>query len=319
MRQVCPACSRIAYRNPLPVASSVVLDEQRRVLLVKRAEEPQKGHWCLPIGFAELDESIAEAALRELREETGIEGEVLRLLDADSTHSDLYGDLLVVSFEVRPLPGKPRPGDDAQDAAWFALDELPPLAFPSNDKALALCLRLHEDDWAIQDSFQRLHSDSSALVFDHEQAQPGALLSDALVALVRHRARQIAALWLQDVRSNPTTPSYKDHDAQDLLARAAKALSQLERWLARGEAEKEVGAFYRQLGAQRRAQGFRLAEVHSSLSLLRKHVWSFARAQGLWQRPLDVYRAMELDRRLVLFFDRASYQVTRGFEGEGAG
>jgi hypothetical protein len=48
--------------------------------------------------------------------------------------------------------------------------------------------------------------------------------------------------------------------------------------------------------------------------LLRKNIWSFARRQGILERPIDVYRVLELDRRLVLFFDRAMYHTLRGFE-----
>ena len=68
-RIACPASETVFYENPLPVAASVVLDEHREVLLVKRKREPHKGEWCLPMVFAELDEKIAAAALRELKEE----------------------------------------------------------------------------------------------------------------------------------------------------------------------------------------------------------------------------------------------------------
>ena len=98
-REMCSECGTVFYRNPLPVAASVVLNDKREVLLVKRKNEPHKGMWCLPIGFAELDETIVQAAQRELKEETGIEGQILRLLDADSFESDFYGDLL-----KRPTP-----------------------------------------------------------------------------------------------------------------------------------------------------------------------------------------------------------------------
>jgi len=138
LRQVCPVCDTIFYRNPLPVASAVVINGKREVLLVKRAQEPSKGMWCLPIGFAELDETIAEAALRELREEAGIEGEIVRLLDACSQASDFYGDLLVVTFQVRKVGGLESAGDDAEQTGYFPLSGLPELAFESNRKAIAL-------------------------------------------------------------------------------------------------------------------------------------------------------------------------------------
>jgi ADP-ribose pyrophosphatase YjhB (NUDIX family) len=136
-RAVCPVCRHVHYENPLPVASAVVLDEDRRLLCIRRGNEPLRGEWCLPIGFAELGETIEQACLRELREEAGLEGRVLRLLGASTQESDFYGDLLVVSFLVQPMGGEIRAGDDAVEVGWFPLDAHPPLAFSANDAALA--------------------------------------------------------------------------------------------------------------------------------------------------------------------------------------
>jgi len=66
-RQVCKACAEIYYENPLPAASVILSNHDREIILVKRAREPFKNMWCLPIGFAETGESIEDAALRELR------------------------------------------------------------------------------------------------------------------------------------------------------------------------------------------------------------------------------------------------------------
>ena len=99
-------CGTVFYQNPLPAAGALVLDDLRRVLLVKRKYPPSEGMWCLPIGFAELGETIAEAALRELHEETGVTGRVVRLIDAESSWTGaFYGDVLVVTFEVEKLLG----------------------------------------------------------------------------------------------------------------------------------------------------------------------------------------------------------------------
>jgi 8-oxo-dGTP diphosphatase len=302
MRQVCPACGTIAYRNPLPVASALVVNERREALLVKRCREPQRGEWCLPIGFAELGETIAEAALRELREEAGIEGRILRLLGVDSYESMYYGDLLIVTYEVEKTGGAEAPGSDTEAAAYFPLDALPPLAFPANARAVAALREAHREDWAIRDSFASLQTEV-----------PAGMLSDALVPLVRDHADEIAQLWIDEVRSNPTTPSYRGVDPEALRRDAVRALTQFGRWLGGDRAEREIRDFYRAIGARRRAAGFDLVEVLSSLMLLRKHVWSYAHARGVWPGSLEAYRVLELDRRLVLFFDRAMYHAARGF------
>jgi 8-oxo-dGTP diphosphatase len=304
-RVVCSACAHVFYENPLPVAAAVVLNEQRQVLLVQRKREPHQRQWCLPMGFAEMGETIEAAALRELREETGVDGAVLRLLDADSVENSYYGDLLIVSFEIRKAGGAEKPGDDAADVRYFPIGQCPPLAFASNAKALRAGVAAHQEEWDIQDSFAAL-----------DRAKDEAMLSDALVALVEQQAETVARLWLAEVRSSPTTGGYHALDPAQLLERATVALSHFGRWLKGAEAKDEINSFYEALAEERRAQGCAVHHVLSSLTLLKKHLWTLARGQGLWQRPVDLYRVLELNRRLAVFFDQAIYRVALTFASD---
>jgi ADP-ribose pyrophosphatase YjhB (NUDIX family) len=110
---------------------------------VKRAVEPAKEQWCLPGGFIEIDESIEEAVLRELKEETGIEGEIGKLVDFFSQRSPRYGALLIFGYRVTLLGGELQAGDDAQEARFFDMNGLPPIAFLSHqrliEKAFGTC------------------------------------------------------------------------------------------------------------------------------------------------------------------------------------
>jgi len=288
----------------LPAAAALVLDYDRRVLLVKRGILPNKGMWCLPIGFAETGETIAQAALRELHEEAGIGGRVARLIDADSWSSSFYGDLLVVTFEVEKVSGDETPGDDADDVSYFPIDQLPPLAFPSNEKAIRLCADLHQDDWAIHDSFHRLEDGTGA-----------EMLSNSLVGFVGEHAPYVARLWLADVRSNRTTLRYMRLDPEPLLAECTTGLQLLGRWLEGESTEEEIRTFYRDLGARRRLQRVECHEMLSAVMLLKKQIWTYARSQGVWDRPVDAYRVMELQSRFAVFFDKAVYNLARGFAG----
>lgn len=282
----------------------MVLDDQRRVLLVRRGIVPNKGMWCLPIGFAEMGETIAEAALRELHEEAGVIGRVTQLIDADSWDSPFYGDLLVVTFEVEKISGAETAGDDAEDVGYFPIHELPPLAFPSNEKAIRICGDLHEDEWAINDSFHRLEDGTGAQ-----------MLSDSLVGFVGEHASYVARLWLADVRSNRTTAGYMRLDPESLLDECTAGLQLLGRWLEGESTEEEIRTSYHDLGVQRRTQGIESYEMLSAVLLLKKHIWTFARSQGVWQRPVDTYRVMELQSRFAVYFDKAAYHLTRGFSG----
>lgn len=300
-REVCPQCGTVLYRNPLPVAAAVVLNPQREVLLVKRRKSPRAGLWCLPMGFAELQETIAHAALRELEEEAGLQGHIVRLLTAESVAVEPYGDLLVVTFEVEKTGGEERAGDDADALGYFPPEALPPLAFPLNQRAIRACAQAHREEWAIQDSFQHLREDPRQ-----------SMLSDTLVTFITRHAHAIAQAWLQDVQTHATTPSYAKADARRLLERAKGVLSQFSQWLSGREDNQEVRRFYRELGRERRAMGFGLPEVLSSLTLLRKHVLTHPTGQAVWRGTLDVYRALELEHRVILFFDKAMYHTARG-------
>lgn len=303
-REVCSVCGEIFYQNPLPAAAALVLDSDRRVLLVRRKFPPNQGMWCLPTGFAETGETIAEAALRELREETGLTGRVARLIDADSWKSNFYGDVLVVTFEVDKLSGIETAGDDADDAGYFAINSLPPLAFASNEKAIRLCADLHRDDWAIHDSFHELEDGSGR-----------AMLSDSLVSFVGEHAQFVARLWLADVRSSRTTEGYRRLDPEALLAECTSGLQLLGRWLEGESTEEEIKNSYRELGESRRSQGVEAHEMLSAVLLLKKQIWVYARSQGVWERPVDAYRMMELQSRFAVYFDKAVYHLTRGFSG----
>jgi ADP-ribose pyrophosphatase YjhB (NUDIX family) len=138
-RLVCEACRFVLYLNPRPATCAVVV-EGEQVMLVRRAVSPRQGYWDLPGGFLEQGEHPAEGLKREVREETGLEIEVLEplgfFLDAypqpGETTLNLY-------FVVRVTGGEPIPGSDVAEIRWFPRDALPPaeqIAFNNNREAL---------------------------------------------------------------------------------------------------------------------------------------------------------------------------------------
>lgn len=131
-RLICLRCQRVNYENPVPAAAAVLLDDQQRVLLVRRAAPPQVGEWCLPGGFIERDESGETGCLRELREETGLCGEAPIPLGSELSPSLQYGRLVLLGYVVPRWQGRLVPGDDASDARFFPVTDLPPIAFASH-------------------------------------------------------------------------------------------------------------------------------------------------------------------------------------------
>lgn len=129
-RLICKQCSWIDYKNPLPVAVSAVKNRQGRVLVVKRNIEPGYGLWALPGGFIETGETPEQACLRELYEETGLKGRIKRLVGVYSFNAKMYGQLLVVAYEVSPLSTKIKPSSEIKDAAFFNRKSMPYIHFP---------------------------------------------------------------------------------------------------------------------------------------------------------------------------------------------
>lgn len=118
------------YAQQAPrLAADALVEREGQVLLISRANEPFRGHWALPGGFVEAGETCAVAALRELREETGLKGrnpELWGYYD-DPTRDPRFH---VVTFVFRvEAEGEPRGADDAAEAAFHPFDALPPMAF----------------------------------------------------------------------------------------------------------------------------------------------------------------------------------------------
>ncbi len=135
-RSVCPSCDFVHYRNPVP-ACGVILIENGKVLLVKRRYEPRVGMWTLPAGFVEADEDAAACAVREAKEETNLDIEIVRLFNVYSAFDDPRTPVVLVVYLGRRTGGEVACGDDASDARFFDLDELPrEIAFQAHRRAL---------------------------------------------------------------------------------------------------------------------------------------------------------------------------------------
>ena len=135
-RQRCPSCGWVYYPKP-NCASAVVILQGNEALLVRRKHDPFMGQWTLPSGFMEFGEDPKETAIRELREELGVEVELTGLVDVLMERGDPRGLCLLVVYTGQITSGEPEPGDDASEVRAFPLDSLPAdIAWKAHRQAL---------------------------------------------------------------------------------------------------------------------------------------------------------------------------------------
>ncbi len=132
-RPCCPACGFIQYLKPT-VGVAVVVLEGDRILLGRRAENVSYGGmWCIPCGHLEWDEEVREAAVREFREETGLEVKITGTVAVHSNFHNPRQHTVGIWFRGEIVGGTLRPGDDLVEVGFFPLDNPPePLAFPTD-------------------------------------------------------------------------------------------------------------------------------------------------------------------------------------------
>ena len=124
------------YEFPRPAVSTdvVVVDRQHpnpKILLIQRLKDPFANQWALPGGFMEIDETLEQAAVRELEEETGLQINDMKQVGAFSqVDRDPRGRIITVAFACE-ITGDQQAvaADDAKSVKWFELDSLPALAF----------------------------------------------------------------------------------------------------------------------------------------------------------------------------------------------
>lgn len=138
LRPRCSACGFVYYQNPAPAAGAILV-ENDKILLVKRSVDPGRGDWCIPAGFTEWNEHPQQTAIRELKEETGLDISITSIFDIFMGMDDPRTHAVLVLYHATVVGGKLIAGDDADEARYFPLDSTPAnIAFQAHRDALAL-------------------------------------------------------------------------------------------------------------------------------------------------------------------------------------
>ncbi|ROS01876.1 ADP-ribose pyrophosphatase YjhB (NUDIX family) [Sinobacterium caligoides] len=122
-RKLCPECGYIAYENPT-ILVSAMMHYGDRLLWLRRDCEPRRGYWGVPAGFMECNETLPQAAARELFEETGVVIDPSQL-SLYAIGSISYTNEIYVAFRGEMSSADFKAGDEAQEVALFSAEEMP--------------------------------------------------------------------------------------------------------------------------------------------------------------------------------------------------
>jgi hypothetical protein len=142
-------------------------------------------------------------------------------------------------------------------------------------------------------------------------------VSQRLVDLIERNADELTTGYVEDIRRDPRMPSYQGFDQKEIYRRAFRVYSQLGKWISLETTKEDVRSYWTALGRQRRREGFPFSEIVLSLCHIRRLLWEKIQAAGLLDTALDLYQAMDLYHRVIVFFDRAIFYAAVGYEEKG--
>ena len=140
------------------------------------------------------------------------------------------------------------------------------------------------------------------------------MISQSLVDLIEKNADHLANQWIKDVKKNVNTPFYHTFQEELLFERARSMYKSLSRWLSISTPKEETAKYYKKYGQDRCHEGFPLPELIYSFILFRRHLWLFVLHSGFYDSAYELLRTMELNNRVILFFDRGLHNMALGYE-----
>jgi ADP-ribose pyrophosphatase YjhB (NUDIX family) len=136
-RLTCQSCQSVLYENPIVGVAAIVRNDQGEILLGKRNSASScAGLWCIPCGYVEYDEEVRLAVCREFLEETGLKITPQRVFTALSNFHNPLVHTVGIWFEAVIVGGKLQAGDDLSEVGYFSLEQLPPLAFTTDQTVI---------------------------------------------------------------------------------------------------------------------------------------------------------------------------------------
>lgn len=139
------------------------------------------------------------------------------------------------------------------------------------------------------------------------------MLVDKLVELIGSEADEMARAFYDGVKNSHYTPHINDIPPEEVLRMATGVYAHLNEWLI-SSPDTEIAETYVRFGSSLYYKGFRMEEVLMVLVLIKRYLWLHLLEMGLLTTNIDVYKSLELNNKVVLYFDRAVYHALVGFK-----
>ncbi|HOO37873.1 MAG TPA: hypothetical protein PLV78_06125 [Deltaproteobacteria bacterium] len=143
------------------------------------------------------------------------------------------------------------------------------------------------------------------------------MIYSKLIQLIENNAQELTKRLCKDLLSREETKSYRKLSEDIVCERVFDVYSKLDKWLSKEkQASGEVQKYYTDLGKKRYKEGIPLHEVVLALMLIKRHLWLYVREKHFFDSTYECYQALEMNNKVVLFFDRAIYFTAMGYEEE---
>lgn len=142
------------------------------------------------------------------------------------------------------------------------------------------------------------------------------MIYSKLVKLIEDNQAELTRRSLKDLIDREETKCYRSVQPEMLTERVSDVFSRLVSWLNKERQSGDVQRYYTDLGKRRFHEGIPLSEVVIAFMLLKRHLWLFVTEKQFFDSTYECYQALELNNRVVLFFDRVIYFAVKGYEEE---
>lgn len=143
------------------------------------------------------------------------------------------------------------------------------------------------------------------------------MLEEKLVEIIEQNSDNIALTWYREAKESAYMPNLKNLTQEEALSIATNVYSKLSQWL-KPSRHEEIQAAYERYGETCYTKGFRMEEVVQSLVLIKRYLWLHLLERGIMTTNIEVYQALDVNNKVVLYFDRAIYFGLIGYKSARA-